>query len=543
MPQLLDTRLIGYDIADVTTRSYEGATVGQALVVAPDGDSMRLATVQGAENSQNSKDSDLTRTGWSLQQFLVTTWQDVSPTSPGYTPFTSVNGLAYGKNVVVAVGATAANGQTLAYTNGDVLPGWAGAGGWIKTDPFVDPFSSTGSVGLDVDYGDGLFVAVGSNGLIASSINGRQWTVRRNAGSGEHLRRVRYGAGKGWLVVGTQTSSDTSAGVTIYSPDGITWTNVTPALGSGVPIYGLTFGQGTWMAVGGVTGGSTNRVATSINGKEWTIRTSNQPSNAHLTAHFGDGRWTVGTDGAISTIRTINFEEWFDSDPDEPTVGACGTIHFGNGLWIAGTNQIYASNDGISFHDVALPGFAPIAKSSTYANGVFLIGGSDGRIFRSAMINEVTGGGGGGGGGAPVTGPTGPAGLPGGGTGTLITGPTGPAGPAGGSGGGAAVYTGNNQCNTDYPVGSYVTGLLLSGGTTGFPATLPNNAPVMNSVVYAYACTYSTGTVQVFTFDNGPSSRLLGTWVMRGVAGIRLIPPDEGTSYTADSWLLIQRIS
>lgn len=529
MPQLLDTRLIGYDIADVNTRSYANASMGQALVVSADGESMELSTVQGAENSQNSKDSDLTRTGWSLQQFLVTVWQDVSPASPGYTPFTSVNGLAYGKNVVVAVGATASGGQTLAYTNGDVLPGWTGSGGWIKTDPFVDPFVSSGSIGLDVDYGNEIFVAVGSNGLIVSSINGRQWIVRKSAGTGEHLRKVKYGPGKGWLAVGTQTSSDTSAGVTLYSIDGINWEYVSPALGQGVPIYGLGFGKGTWMAVGGVSGVSTNRVATSINGKVWTIRTSNQPLNTHFTTHYGDGRWTVGTDGAISTTRTINFVDWFDSDPDLPTINTCGAISFGNGIWVAGTDQIYASQDGIAFHPTASPGMTPYAKSAVYANGVFVMGSGDGRIFRSAMLNEISSGGGGGGGGGGSGG----------------AGPTGPTGPAGSAGSSAGVYTGSDQCNTNYPVGSYVTALLLSNGVNALPQSLPTGTPPMNSVVYPYACTYQTGSVQVFDYDNGPSNRLSGTWAMRGVSGIRTYSTSNegGTQYFADSWLLIQRIS
>jgi hypothetical protein len=47
---------------------------------------------------------------------------------------------------------------------------------------------------LGITYGNGLFVAVGSEGTILISPDGRSWT-KQNSGTTKHLHAVAYGNG------------------------------------------------------------------------------------------------------------------------------------------------------------------------------------------------------------------------------------------------------------------------------------------------------------------------------------------------------------
>jgi hypothetical protein len=65
-----------------------------------------------------------------------------------------------------------------------------------------------------VAYGEGVFVLVGERGLVASSPDGETWTVR-NSGVTEDLTRVVYGQGR-FMAVG-------DAGMVLTSANGLSW--------------------------------------------------------------------------------------------------------------------------------------------------------------------------------------------------------------------------------------------------------------------------------------------------------------------------------
>jgi photosystem II stability/assembly factor-like uncharacterized protein len=67
---------------------------------------------------------------------------------------------------------------------------------------------------LDVAYGNGLFVAVGSDGTIITSNDGRMWQ-NRTSGVKSDLHGVAYGGGK-WLITG-------KARTLLVSDDAKTW--------------------------------------------------------------------------------------------------------------------------------------------------------------------------------------------------------------------------------------------------------------------------------------------------------------------------------
>ena len=115
------------------------------------------------------------------------------------TPTTTdwLEGVAASTNVAVAVGD---NGAIYRSGNGRDWSRVAGTG-------FTEWLSG-------VAYGDGAFVAVGETGFIASSPNGTDWT-RRNSKTTADLTRVTFGGG-GFLVVGR-------GGVALASTNGVTW--------------------------------------------------------------------------------------------------------------------------------------------------------------------------------------------------------------------------------------------------------------------------------------------------------------------------------
>lgn len=101
-----------------------------------------------------------------------------------------------------------------------------------------------------------LFVAVGSGGLIATSVDGVTWT-QRTSGVSVDLKAVAFGNGF-FVAVGLQTANNLTI---LYSADGITWNQVSAVNINGnvainQPLYGVAYGttDGTnyaFVAVGG----------------------------------------------------------------------------------------------------------------------------------------------------------------------------------------------------------------------------------------------------------------------------------------------------
>ena len=125
------------------------------------------------------------------------------------TPFKSINAMAFGGGIVVAGGnydfityATDGIGQT--FTN------------------VIGTFTTGDIVG--VAFGAGKFVAVTSDGRIATSTNGAAWTVTATLTSPAPANGITYAAGV--FLVNTSNAWFHS------SPDGVTWTR------QSYPVYG-----------------------------------------------------------------------------------------------------------------------------------------------------------------------------------------------------------------------------------------------------------------------------------------------------------------
>ncbi|MBI3479684.1 MAG: fibronectin type III domain-containing protein [Nitrosomonadales bacterium] len=206
---------------------------------------------------------------------------------------------------VVLTGLT--NGTTYSFTvNGRISGGKGGSG---SPSVFATPrlAGATWSVGTSlgtnalngVAYGS-VFVAAGTNGTLFSSVDGISWTPLNNPVPAYNLNAITYSGGK-YLAVGASgvilSSTDTvtwtqqasgvtnkdlyavtgngasgfvatgAAGTILTSGDGLTWTAAVSNTSN--PLYGITYGNGRYVAVGAATAGVAGTLLTSTDGMVW----------------------------------------------------------------------------------------------------------------------------------------------------------------------------------------------------------------------------------------------------------------------------------
>lgn len=229
---------------------------------------------------------------------------------------TNLHGVSWGANRFVVVG----DGGTILTSSNALI--------WTQR-------SSPGTEDLNaVRWLDGRFLAVGGFGTILDSTNGLAWTSR-NSGTTYGLKSLAHG--NGVFCVGAKSSSNT--GLISSSSDGITWSN---QLGGGFHtlydmafghgrfvalsvrsltqlstdgtvwnrgqagnnasyLFGITFAQGLFVAVGGPYSSGSQKIVTSTDGINWQQRSINTGYSPSLqSVVYGNGSFvTVGGKGLI----------------------------------------------------------------------------------------------------------------------------------------------------------------------------------------------------------------------------------------------------
>ncbi|MES2696536.1 MAG: hypothetical protein V4773_23910, partial [Verrucomicrobiota bacterium] len=174
----------------------------------------------------------------------------------------------------------------------------------------------------DVTFGNGTYVAVGDDGMIATSADGGAWTMRRMNTAQVVLNAVEFADGR-FVAVGMGTETRIGAALIMTSTDGITWaTNDTIANSVNAQLRDVAYGNGTWVISG-----------------------------------FGGARFMSSTDGATWTQRAA------------PGTGIPGKIAFGAGRFVstASGNTGYTSTDGITWTSVN------VAPANSILEGVALL--------------------------------------------------------------------------------------------------------------------------------------------------------------------------
>ena len=203
--------------------------------------------------------------------------------------------------------------------------------------------SATNNQWSSIAYGNGLFVAVANSGTgnrVMTSPDGINWTSQTSAADYTWYS-VTYGNG---LFVAVAYSGTGNRVMT--SPDGITWTMRTSAADNNSWLS-VTYGNGLFVAVAcgvGAAGCDTavgNRVMTSPNGIDWTIRASTM-NNPWSSIAYGNGLFVaVANSGTGNRVMT---------SPESNTIAlAVYALSVFNGKLYAGTGKGPANQDARLF--------------------------------------------------------------------------------------------------------------------------------------------------------------------------------------------------
>lgn len=291
----------------------------------------------------------------------------VSPAGTNWTEATpsyrdTVNGIAYGIGYYVAVGGVDPflhSGNTAAILSSSNGTSFS----YIETNV---------AVLTSVAFGNGVFVAVGTDGLVQRSTNATSW-VTRPSGVTSRLNAVAYGSGTNvWIAVGNSGKIESS------SDNGLIWV----ARNSTVTytLNGVTYGQGQFVVVGQL-----GTILTSVNGIDWTQHYVDT-LNDLMSVDFGyAGFVAVGIGGTIAT--SPDGETW--------TVQNSGTatdlyrVNFGSGNMVAlGQHEAFSSYDGTNWIS-RFVGTSTTLKGSSFLNHRFLFVGMTGVIAQSDPYGEI----------------------------------------------------------------------------------------------------------------------------------------------------------
>jgi photosystem II stability/assembly factor-like uncharacterized protein len=260
---------------------------------------------------------------------------------------TRLDGIAFGNGLFVAVGV---NGMILTSSDG---VSWT-------------PRESGTSEGLSgITYGKNIYVAVGRSGTILISPDGTTWTSRKS-GSDAVLANVRYIKGL-FIVVGGDP------GTILTSPDGITWTDRTP-FPMNEFLNDVAFGNDTYLIVGTVVRAFSEVILQSTDGIHWSrISQGTGPSlgplifakDSFYSGDFFGQLWTT-PNGTDWTVQRLN--EQFPT----PCVQDIDDIVYGNDIFLAvgsGNQCMLTSSDGTNWSVKTAE--APLWKV-TYGKGTFV---------------------------------------------------------------------------------------------------------------------------------------------------------------------------
>jgi hypothetical protein len=158
----------------------------------------------------------------------------------------------------------------------------------------------------DVTYGNGIFVGAGNaDGSFYTSPDGITWTQRSGA-VGAYNGAITFGNGV-FVAVGKNGSSWAQT-----SPDGINWT--ARSLPVATEWQGVEYiSGGTFIAVS-ILGASTSQIAKSTdNGATWTGIISTAGANAPAS---------IATDGSMVVVTSSGVSAWYSADGGTSWFGA-----------------------------------------------------------------------------------------------------------------------------------------------------------------------------------------------------------------------------
>jgi len=174
------------------------------------------------------------------------------------------------------------------------------------------------------------FVAVGSNGLRLTSVDGKEWLNAQVGKDGEVYRAVCFGNGRA-VAVGTFGGSNIFAAAT----EPPTWQTATIDGKYVKYLRGLGFGNGQFLGIGGDPGcvGCSNPFVTlSTDGLKWGEFHTIPGKTILRRLAFGNDRFVgVGDRGRRSASK--DGKDWQDA-PEVKAIDTLVDVAFGNGVFV-----------------------------------------------------------------------------------------------------------------------------------------------------------------------------------------------------------------
>ena len=320
--------------------------------------------------------------------------------------------------------------RALAYGNGTFVA--ADMTGIVKTSSDGINWTSQANFGVSAwsaTYGNGTFVVAGNSSLLRTSTdNGVTWSTPTSLAAATFYN-VSYGNG-----IFTASGSNQTL---LTSVDAVTWTSQAAPTLSGQPINAMTYGNNTWVAVGGFTnaaaigehsvaepimisrdmgqswttvtynsgtyhltaiaygnkifvaGGSNGSIKTSTNATTWVTQTSNFARVPVYSIAYGNNTFVAGAyDGSVRT-STNNGITW-NTQTSNFTTSICA-VSYGNGIWVAGgaVGTLRTSTDNGITWNTQTSNLANNIQAIAYGNNVWVIGGVTGGL-RTSTDSGVT---------------------------------------------------------------------------------------------------------------------------------------------------------
>jgi hypothetical protein len=221
----------------------------------------------------------------------------------------------------------------------------------------------SGGAYTDVIFDGSRFVAVGPDGVVATSNDGATWS-KRALTENWFAEAIAYNAGQ-YVVVG-------GLGQIFTSSDTLTWTPRTS--GTTQWLFDVAYAGGKYVAVG--RGGT---VLTSPDGVVWTSRTSGVAVELWGVAGGGGAFAAVGVNGTL--ISSPDGVTWTARDSGTP-VAISAVIHDGTRFVVQGPGVQARSTNGTTW--TTLPSEASGYQAIAYAQGRYVTGGLFGSLSYSA---------------------------------------------------------------------------------------------------------------------------------------------------------------
>lgn len=225
-----------------------------------------------------------------------------------------------------------------------------------------------------VGYGNGNYVAVGETGLICTSPDAETWTIR-SSGTTEVLQGVTYADGR-WVVVGMN-------GKILVSTDLVNWgTRTVTDLPSGVNFFGVAYGNGRYVIVGGSSAQGGIAVV-SLDGASTFSFSKTGSTGTHGSVAYGNNVFVAAAGQQLYSSRSA-VGAWAAS----AVSGSLQTVAFTSRNFFAiGSSFSTSSLNGVDWavHTSLAGTYRAVAASPTH----ILIGSTAGALARANYALDI----------------------------------------------------------------------------------------------------------------------------------------------------------